>query len=243
MDNSQANSIAYTGANLLIDNEKNLKNYNNWIVRKFIRCFRKNKFNENSVLDFGAGVGTLSTIFWKKTGIKPVVVEPDLQQRETLLARKFNTYKCIGDVEGQFDMVYTSNVLEHIKDDVAALSEIKNKLNPGGRLAIFVPAFEIIWTSMDDKVGHYRRYTIPMLRASLDKAGFEVEEISYRDSLGFIMAIAFKFIGNKSGEPSRFSLVLFDRIIFPVSLALDLVAKHIFGKNILAIAKPKNINP
>jgi SAM-dependent methyltransferase len=242
MNSNQSKSIAYTGADLLIANEENLKNYNNWIVRQFVRCFRKNKFYKQSVLDFGAGVGTLSAIFWEKTGIKPVAVEPDLHQRETLRARKFNAYECIDDVEGQFDMVYTSNVLEHIKDDVAALSKIKGKLTPDGRVAIFVPAFNIIWTSMDDKVGHYRRYTIPMLKASLEKAGFEVEEISYRDALGFMMAVAFKLIGNKSGEPSHFSLVLFDKIIFPVSIVLDLFTRRLFGKNILAIAKPRNVN-
>ncbi len=53
---------------------------------------------------------------------------------------------------------------------------------------------------MDAKVGHVRRYTRATLRASLDRAGFEIRTLRYADSLGFASQLAFKAIDNGHGE-------------------------------------------
>jgi hypothetical protein len=105
------------------------------------------------------------------------------------------------------------------------------------KIAIFVPAFESIWTSLDDHVGHLRRYTIASLGEKLVAAGFEVEWMKYCDSLGFVLAYLYKFFGGASGEPSGTSLKMFDRIVFPVSLAVDKATSRLFGKNVLALAR------
>jgi hypothetical protein len=98
----------------------------------------------------------------------------------------------------------------------------------------------MIWTTLDDKVGHLRRYTAKTLTQHLDAAGFKVERIGYRDSVGFLLAILFKIIGSKSGIPSDRSLLIFDRVLFPISRLLDLLASPFFGKNVLAIARKRD---
>lgn len=224
----------YTGSALLLTNECALIHYNKWIVSKFVRIFSAR--NARTALDFGAGIGSLSTIFRERTNVTPAVLEVDARQRETLRNRGYEPYASIAELPGHYDLIYTSNVLEHIEDDAAVLVALRKKLNDGGRIAVFVPAFEVIWSSMDDKVGHYRRYTKATLKNKLKTAGFKVDEIYYGDSVGFLLALAFRVSGNQSGEPSYRYLWIFDRFLLPVSRIMDIFVGSLFGKNVFAVA-------
>ncbi len=46
--------------------------------------------------------------------------------------------------ESQFDVVLCNHVLEHVKDDIKALTEIKRVLKPGGWAIVLVPFFNPI---------------------------------------------------------------------------------------------------
>jgi SAM-dependent methyltransferase len=228
---------SYSGTELLAANEHALANYNAWIVKQFVRYFRKSTSTGNAVLDFGAGIGTLSVIFERDSGVRPLAVELDANQRITLCHRSIETYASLADLPRSMDFIYSSNVLEHIPDDVTALAALRDTLVAGGKIAIFVPAFESIWSPLDDRVGHHRRYTIASLKEKLAATGFEVESIRYCDSIGFLLAFLYKFIGDGSGEPSDTSLKIFDRAVFPVSLLVDKMTSRLFGKNVLALAR------
>ena len=233
----QKPEFCYSGTELLAVGEHALANYNAWIVKQFLSYFRKSDLMGKVVLDFGAGIGTLSVIFERDYGVRPVAVEVDVDQQVVLRDRNIETYASLADLPRPVDFVFSSNVLEHIPDDVAALVALREKLVSGGKIAIFVPAFESIWTTLDDRVGHHRRYTIASLKETLATAGFEVESIKYCDSLGFLLAFLYKFIGDVSGEPSGTSLKIFDRAVFPVSLVVDKITSRFFGKNVLAFAR------
>jgi SAM-dependent methyltransferase len=228
---------SYSGTELLAANEQALANYNAWIVKQFVHYFRKGDTTGNAVLDFGAGIGTLSVIFERDSGVRPLAVELDANQRVTLRDRSIETYASLTNLPRPVDFIYSSNVLEHIHDDVAALAALRDTLVVGGKIAIFVPAFESIWSPLDDRVGHHRRYTIASLKEKLAATGFELESIKYCDSLGFLLAFLYKFIGDASGEPSGTSLKIFDRAVFPMSLLVDKITSRLFGKNVLALAR------
>ena len=134
-------------------------------------------------------------------------------------------------------MIFTSNVLEHIEDDRAALAALRERLSPGGVLIVYVPAFMFLWTRMDANVGHFRRYTKRELATRLEETGFRVVQARYFDSVGFGLAILFRLIGSRDGEPSSRSLALFDRYLVPASRALDIVLSRVLGKNVLAVAE------
>ncbi len=51
------------------------------------------------------------------------------------------------------------NVLEHIKDDRTALSNIIKGTTPGGHICILVPAFGWLYGTLDSLDNHFRRYT------------------------------------------------------------------------------------
>src|SRR5437588_738887 len=67
-------------------------------------------------------------------------------------------------------------------------------------------------------------------------AGFRVDRCSYADSLGFLAALAYRAVGNRSGDLNPRSVTVYDRFAFPLSRALDHVTGRLFGKNLALIA-------
>lgn len=86
---------------------------------------------------------------------------------------------------GAVDAVLAFDVIEHLEDDAAALSEIHRTLRPGGVAIINVPAFASLWSGKDTAAHHRRRYRRPELRRALEAAGFRVERITYTNALLF----------------------------------------------------------
>ena len=188
------------------------------------------------VIDFGAGSGTFA-IPCAAAGFDLTAVEPDEHLRSLLSAARIAAVADVAALPDEsFQYAYTLNVLEHIEDDVGALRVLRAKLVPRGRLFVYVPAFPVLYTSMDARVRHVRRYTRTTLRNSLVAAGFEILELRYADSLGFAATLLFKALDNGRGDVNRGLLRLYDRLAFPVSRALDALTHRWFGKNLLALA-------
>jgi SAM-dependent methyltransferase len=85
--------------------------------------------------------------------------------------------------DDSFDAVITSEVLEHIQNDVGAVAEMARVLKPGGRFAATVPSWlpEVVNWKLSDAYhapkaegGHVRIYTATELRAKLRTAGLDV---------------------------------------------------------------------
>jgi len=71
------------------------------------------------------------------------------------------------------------DVVEHVEDDRAFLSSMRPYLKSGGRVYLTVPAFPWLWSSNDDRAGHFRRYTLATLREALAASGFRVDFATY----------------------------------------------------------------
>jgi SAM-dependent methyltransferase len=71
----------------------------------------------------------------------------------------------------QFDLVCAFEVLEHIRDDRAALADWLHLVRPGGWLLLSVPAGPGRLGSWDALVGHFRRYDRQGLASLLAEAG------------------------------------------------------------------------
>ncbi|MGE0887554.1 MAG: class I SAM-dependent methyltransferase [Blastocatellales bacterium] len=78
-----------------------------------------------------------------------------------------------------FDTVVCLNVLEHVEDDLFALRQMRDVLEPAGKLALLVPAHRILYGEFDRAVGHFRRYTKRELAEKLKLTGFEVCEMKF----------------------------------------------------------------
>jgi hypothetical protein len=71
------------------------------------------------------------------------------------------------------------DVLEHQPDDAGFLAELANKMDPGATLLVTVPAFERLWSSWDDALGHYRRYDRQMFLRLVGGTAFEATKSYY----------------------------------------------------------------
>ena len=127
-------------------------------------------------------------------------------------------------------------MLEHIEDDSGALSVLHDRLKPGGRIIIYVPAFGVLFSSMDRLVGHHRRYRRRELSEKLRATGFAIESAYYVDSLGFFSALAYRLIGKETGVISPGAVKIYDRFLFPLSRLLDRLVLGSFGKNLVVVA-------
>ncbi|MCB9917080.1 MAG: class I SAM-dependent methyltransferase [Planctomycetes bacterium] len=82
------------------------------------------------------------------------------------------------------DSLVCLNVLEHIRDDVAALRWLRESVAPGARMGIVVPAHPKLFGRMDAEAGHFRRYTRASLRSAFERAGWHIERVAYFNLLG-----------------------------------------------------------
>lgn len=86
--------------------------------------------------------------------------------------------------QAEFDTIIMTNVLEHIDDDLEAITRLRRALRPGGRLVIYVPAFPALYSEFDRQIGHYRRYKRRPLEQLLEAAGYRVVDSRYVNSIG-----------------------------------------------------------
>lgn len=193
-----------------------------------------------NVLDFGAGAGTFAKPL-ADAGMEISCVEPDADLRCELAKQGLGSVSSLEEVPiGSVDYIYTLNVLEHIANDGEAIQALASRLRSGGKLLIYVPAFQLLFSSMDRNVGHFRRYRRRSLCQLVESAGLNVLESRYVDSAGFFATLLFKALGNASGEISPGSVTLYDRFAFPVSRIADFALGRVLGKNLLLVAGRAN---
>ncbi len=210
-----------------------LRNYNTHICSLFATHLAHSG-KDKAILDFGAGYGILADIMCKHGTVQCLEIDPGLAAH---LSNKHPVAESLSNIKNDsMDLIYSSNVLEHIEDDLTTLIELSGKLKKNGRLCLYLPAFELIWSKMDERVGHHRRYSAPDIQNKLLTAGFRVMQWQYVDSLGFFASLLFKLIGSEDGEVSPRALKLYDHYCFPLSLQLDRLLGKWVGKNIFIVA-------
>ncbi len=191
------------------------------------------------ILEFGAGDGAFIGKFHDE-GVSVEGVEKDPKLRillqENLPCRIYPDIRAVEDES--LDFIYTVNVLEHIENLDLEIRELRRVLRPDGTIFVFVPAFEMLWTSLDDEVGHVTRFTRNTLATALRRGGFNISKLEYFDCLGFPAALSVRLmetIGMFRYQPS--AVRFYDRRIFPSSRYLDRFFQHVLGKNLVAVAR------
>lgn len=161
------------------------------------------------VFDVGGGNGFVSQGL-QRSGVTAVVVEPMKSGAQNARNRDVSFVVCstLGDAgfeEKSIPAVGLFDVLEHIEDDVGFLNDIAPLLRDDGRIYLTVPAYQWLWSRMDEVGGHHRRYTLKSLRKTFREAGYQCVFQSYFFNFlplpMLVMRVLFENLGGrKEGE-------------------------------------------
>jgi SAM-dependent methyltransferase len=220
-------------------NRDDIVNYFAWQVELF------RGYARGTIIDHGAGTGSLTSALLAARAGNVVAIEPDPQLVD-VLHEKFDAVPeatvCRGTLDDYLeshgracvDTIVSSNVIEHIADDVACLQAMFELLRPGGAVGLYVPARPELFGSLDRAVGHHRRYTRPELESKLGRAGFRVARVQYRNIVGVLpWIVTGKLLKlDKLGDGS---LKLFDRVVFPLARRIEDRFPPRYGLNLVAI--------
>ena len=197
------------------------------------------------VLEVGGGLGSWSHLLQQRERLVTIDCDPDCTQ---LLRERFADAATVRVLDAdildpalplalaaeRLDTVVCINVLEHIEDDQRALRHMYQALQPGGRLILLVPAHPRLYGTLDEVVGHFRRYERAGLREQVRDAGFSVQDCRYFNSVG---AAGRYVIGRvrQQQETGAGQVRFYDRFVVPVLSRIERLAPPPFGQSLIVI--------
>lgn len=212
-------------------------NYTRWILEHFQPYLGK------KVAEVGAGSGNFSR-YLVEAGVEELQAFEPSDNMYPLLEKRFagdsrvRTSKAFFDGSHNptsFDAILYINVLEHIEDDVAAMQDAFAALRPGGHVLIFVPALRFLYSELDRKVGHFRRYSRKELVRVVSAAGFTITKVRYFDLAGVLpWYVAFVLLKQTATSAN---VSLYDRLVVPVMKKVENIIPPFTGKNLVLVGR------
>ena len=217
-----------------------LPNYYDWIVDTF------RPWLGGHTLEIGSGIGTVATRIIDNVE-RLDLVEPSanlaklmpqvLKANPKVSVITKTLEQCLPQIEDEScDTVIMVNVLEHIEDDRAALIGLHRILKPGGRLLLFVPALQFLFSEIDRMHGHFRRYHIGPLNSLVQKSGFSILNQRYFDLAGVLPWWLIFTVGNRTNFNPK-NAGIYDQYAVPATRVFENMISPPFGKNIILIAE------
>lgn len=217
------------------------KHFFDWVLDEF-RAYLKGE-----VLEVGAGTGTITRrLVEGSADLSVVALEPaenmfsSLQPYAALTDRVTAQKATLAEFAAQrspvFDAVLYVNVLEHIADDESEVRLAAEMLRPGGALLVFGPALEMLYSDLDHKAGHYRRYSLDHLRRIVEAAGLRIVSLRYFDVVGVVpYLVVYRWLHRT--DVSSSTVWSYDRGIVPLSRLIQRVlGDPPVGKNVILVA-------
>lgn len=187
--------------------------YFEWQIRQFF------PYLGQRVADIGCGLGNFVPFLKDRElylGLEP---DPELQRE---FSENFSSPNIKlagqGDIASpdaaleiqnhRIDSIICINVLEHIKDDQVALSNMVKGVRVGGHVCLLVPALPWLYGTLDELDGHYRRYTKKTLFQLAQQEKVEIVKIYYSNLVGaFGWFLKGKILKEKSHGDENFTLM------------------------------------
>ncbi len=163
------------------------------------RLYRElGKLQPGHTLDAGCGTGEYA-LFLARCGHRVLAFDPSSLAVERLRraagrSRRIETRVCAVEefsAPWEFDNLISIEVLEHLRDDAAAIRRFHGLLRKGGVLLVSVPAKPFLYGKGDRLSGHYRRYSFGRLSELLHEAGFSRIRIR---SYGFPVVFGYQIL-------------------------------------------------
>lgn len=215
--------------------------YGQWIV-SIIRPFLGDR-----VLEIGCGVGSMVQQYIDTPTILATDVNPGYIQRvkKRFRGQKHVTTLCMDIIQvspkqkrtilqHNINTVIAINVLEHIKHDRLALTNIRDLMPNGGKLILFVPAHQWLYGALDEAFGHFRRYSANELREKLQTAGYTIDALYYFNFIGIVWWYLIGKILRKNNLPSMTGNLL--HIIVPMLRVAEKYLRPPIGQSLIVVA-------
>ena len=142
----------------------------------------------------------------------------------------------------QYDSILLINVLEHVQREDTLFHQIHESLQSNGVLIVFVPALQWLYSELDKKVGHYRRYEQESLYSLFERNGFTVVKTKYMDILGILPWYLMNVLG-KSHSFNPFLTKLYDQWFVPATRLVEQLSGAAVGKNLLMVGRTRSSSP
>lgn len=213
--------------------------FNEWMYDQ-VRPFARGR-----ILEIGSGIGNLSAFFIRDghdITLSDVRAQYTQQLSESFPDRKVLEMDLVHpdfevkykDQLGTYDLVFALNVVEHIRDDRLALSNMRSLLRPGGVMFVLVPAYPFLFNHFDRALEHYRRYTRKSL-AAVHPAGLTVIHTRYFNLMGipgwFIVG---GLLGRKIIPASNMRLY---NVLTPLFRLMDRLVFHQIGLSLIRVSR------
>ena len=196
------------------------------------------------ILEVGAGRGKIIEILAQNSEKQFTLLELDKNFFD-ILNKKFNSksIKVLEErtqniKENKFDTIFYLDVIEHIEDDRFELDTAYNLLKKNGHLIIIVPAFQILFSKFDQKVGHFRRYRKEFFKRYSDEKNLKIKKLVYFDFLGFFIILFSKLLNLTNSKKTTLGIKIWNFLI-PLSRLIDKITFHSIGKSIVCIYEKK----
>lgn len=173
------------------------------------------------ILDVGCGAGNMIHHLSRYGHVRGIEIDPrpvKIAQSRGYDVRQADAAKGIPFTDATFDLVTALDVIEHVEDDAAVLTQARRVLKPGGRLLVSTPAFRWLWSYNDELNAHKRRYTARELGARLTRAGFRVQRLSYNFFLVFPLAAGLILWRNRTRRRVELSSHHFEQDAYQVEM-------------------------
>jgi SAM-dependent methyltransferase len=159
---------------------------------------------------------------------------PNARNLQTVLAEADDEQSISRLATLDLDSCVCLNVLEHVRDDVAALRAMARAIHPEGAIILIVPAFPSLYGPVDRKLGHYRRYTRQSFAAAAHNAGLRVREMRYLNAPGFFGWWLNAHILKRDAQ-SAAQIAIFDRYLVPLAARVESIFRAPFGQSLFAV--------
>jgi SAM-dependent methyltransferase len=214
--------------------------YMRWQLEQF------NPLVGNRLLEVGCGVGSILAQLSPREFVMGVDLEDELVQfaRRRFAARGFEfatlDISRISPEERsdlkqrRFDTVICINVLEHVVDDEAAVAAMADVVEPGGTVAILVPAHPSLYGAYDRMEGHHRRYSRAGLRNLLSRSGLDVVRLHRFNMLGAAgWWVQYRLLRQRIHSQGHFKIL---QTLLPFLRRLETRVKPPIGLSLVAVA-------
>ncbi len=113
----------------------------------------------------------------------------------------------------KFDSAVCVNVLETVDHPEHVLESIHGCLKPGGNIVVLVPQGRALFGSLDQAMGHKRRFSPAEIRAMLEKSGFRVQELRQLNKVGAVSWWIYGKVLHRK-KIAKVALKLFDKTVW-----------------------------